>query len=140
LVTNDNTGITRDDEGPPSRPRQLPVIPPNFFGIAFGLAGLAEVWTLAAPTFGVSVIVGRVLALVATSVWLILMVIYFSKGAKHVHEDWRHPIFSPFLALVAIVPTLLAGELCAVALSVGRVLVAVLSSLAVAVGGWSTGQ
>jgi tellurite resistance protein len=139
-VRSGKTFAAGDDGAQTSRPRRIPVITPNFFGIAFGLAGLAEVWTLAAPTLGVSVAVGRGLSLVATSVWLILMVIYFSKGAKQVHEDWRHPIFSPFLALVVIVPTLLAGELCAVALPVGRVLVAVLSSLAVAVGGWSTGQ
>jgi len=120
--------------------RRLPVIPPNFFGIAFGLAGLAEVWTLASPTLGVTDVVGRVLLLVATAVWVTLMVIYFSKGWRGVRDDWRNPIFSPFLALVVLVPTLLAGELCSVELGVGRVLVIVFSSLAVAVGGWSTGQ
>jgi tellurite resistance protein len=139
-MTNLKTGSTQGAVVPLGRLRQLPVIPPNFFGIAFGLAGLAEVWTLAAPTLGVSVVVGRVFAVVATSAWLILMVIYFSKGVERVHEDWRDPIFSPFLALVVIVPTLLAGELCSVTPSVGRILVAVLSSLAVTVGGWSTGQ
>ncbi len=120
--------------------RKLPLIPPNFFGIAFGLAGLAEVWTLAAPTLGVTDVVGRALALVATAVWAILLVVYFSKGLKRVREDWRNPIVSPFLALVVIVPTLLAGSLSIVDLPVGRVLVAVLSSIAIAVGGWSTGQ
>jgi tellurite resistance protein len=120
--------------------RSLPVIPPNFFGISFGLAGLAEVWTLASPTLGVTDIVGRALALAATSVWVTLVVLYSSKGAKQVQEDWRNPILSPFLALVVIVPTLLAGVLCAVAPSLGRVLVAVLSSLTIAVGGGSTGQ
>ena len=29
--------------------RALPVIPPNFFGIAFGLAGLSELWVSATP-------------------------------------------------------------------------------------------
>jgi len=120
--------------------RRFPVIPPNFFGISFGLAGLAEVWTYAAPTLGITDVIGRVLTLMAGSVWVVLMVTYFSKGLRRVREDWRNPIVSPFLALVIIVPTLLAGELCAVALLPGRILVAVLSSLAVALGGWSTGQ
>jgi hypothetical protein len=115
--------------------RVLPVIPPNFFGISFGLAGLAEVWVLASPTLGVTDVVGRVLGLIATSVWVTLLVIYLSKGTAGVHEDWRNPILSPFMALVVIVPTLLAGMLCGVALSGGRVLVVVLSSLTIAVGG-----
>jgi tellurite resistance protein len=120
--------------------RMLPVVPPNFFGISFGLAGLAEVWTYAAPTLGVTNIFGRVLTLIATSAWVALVVIYFSKGLRRVQEDWRNPILSPFLALVVIVPTLLAGELCAVDLFPGCFLVTVLSSLAIGLGGWSTGQ
>jgi tellurite resistance protein len=120
--------------------RRFPIIPPNFFGIAFGLAGLAEVWVLASSTLGVSDLIGRVLLLVAASAWMTLLVIYFSKGWRGVRDDWRNPIFSPFLALVVIVPTLLAGELCNAELGPGRVLVIVFSSMAVAVGGWSTGQ
>jgi tellurite resistance protein len=119
---------------------RLPVIPPNFFGISFGLAGLAEVWTLASRTLDVSDIVGRGLSLLAAAVWATLMVIYFSKGPRSVQSDWQDPIVSPFLALVFIVPSLLAGELCAVALPVGRVLVIAFSSMAIALGGWSTGQ
>jgi tellurite resistance protein len=129
------------EAGQPARGRRsLPVIPPNFFGISFGLAGLAEVWTLASPTLGVTAIVGRVLALIAALVWLTLVATYSSKGVKRVREDWRNPILSPFLALIVIVPTLLAGVLCDVTLLGGRVLVAVLSSTAIAIGGWSTGQ
>ncbi len=118
----------------------LPVIPPNFFGISFGLAGLAEVWTLASPALGVPDVVGRALTLVAAAVWVVLLIIYCSKGFKQVQADWRNPIVSPFLALVLIVPTLLAGELCAVDLPAGRIVVAILSSMAIALGGWSTGQ
>jgi tellurite resistance protein len=57
-----------------------------------------------------------------------------------VQGDWRNPFLSPFLALVVIVPTFLAGALCEVNLAVGRVFVAVLSFMTIAVGGWSTGQ
>ncbi len=119
---------------------RLPVIPPNFFGISFGLAGLAEVWVLAARPMGVTDVIGRGLTILAAIVWLTLAMIYFSKGLKSVQEDWRNPIFSPFLALVVIVPTLLAGQLCAVELLPGRILVAVFSTMTIAFGGWSTGQ
>jgi tellurite resistance protein len=120
--------------------RALPTIPPNFFGISFGLAGLAEVWMLASPTLGIPIVVGRAFALIAAVVWASLMVVYLSKGVHAVHQDWRNPIVSPFMALMVIVPTLLSGILCELTLPVGRVFVALLSSLAVAVGGWSTGQ
>lgn len=136
---------TTEKSGPadasPIAPRvRLPEIPPNFFGISFGLAGLAEVWTLASRTLGVTDIVGRILTLLAAVVWVTLVLIYFSKGPRAVQADWRNPIVSPFLALVFIVPTLLAGELCVVALPLGRVLVIIFSSMAIALGGWSTGQ
>jgi tellurite resistance protein len=119
---------------------RLPVIPPNFFGISFGLAGLAEVWAIAPRQLGVTNIIGRVLAVLAGAVWATLMLLYFSKGPKRVQDDWRNPILSPFLALVVLVPTLLAAQLYAVIPLAGRILVVVLSSMAVAVGGWSTGQ
>jgi tellurite resistance protein len=105
-----------------------------------GLAGLAEVWTLASPILGITNVVSRVLLLVATAAWSAVAITYFSKGPKGVQNDWRDPTLSPFLALVVLVPTLLAGEFCSVELGVGRVLVALLSSLSVFIGGWSTGQ
>ena len=120
--------------------RALPVIPPNFFGIAFGLAGLAELWVFATPIWGFSDVVGRVMELVAGVVWLALVLLYLSKGANRLVDDWRNQLFSPFIALAAIVPTLLAGGLCDVNLAVGRVFVIVTSSITIAIGGWLTGQ
>jgi len=124
----------------PIRHRVLPVIPPNFFGIAFGLAGLSELWVRATPIWGFSDVVGRVMELVAAVIWLALLLLYLSKGAKRLVDDWRSQLFSPFIALAAIVPTLLAGGLCDVNLSVGRVFVIVTSSITIAIGGWLTGQ
>jgi hypothetical protein len=48
VVSKGETGTLHNSHG-------LPHIPPNFFGISFGLAGLAEVWTLGAPILQVSV-------------------------------------------------------------------------------------
>ena len=120
--------------------RALPVIPPNFFGIAFGLAGLSELWVFATPIWGLSDVVGRVMELVAAVIWLALLLLYLSKGAKRLVDDWRSQLFSPFIALAAIVPTLLAGGLCDMNLSAGRVFVIVTSSITIAIGGWLTGQ
>jgi tellurite resistance protein len=94
----------------------------------------------ATPIWGFSNVVGRVMELVAAVVWLALLLLYLSKGAKRLADDWRSQLFSPFIALAAIVPTLLAGGLCDVNLSVGRVLVIVTSSITIAIGGWLTGQ
>ena len=62
--------------------RRLPVIPPNYFGIAFGLAGLAELWVWATPIWGVSDVVGRVMELVAAVIWLALLLLYLSTKAR----------------------------------------------------------
>ena len=120
--------------------RVLPVIPPNYFGIAFGLAGLSELWVYATPIWGFSDVIARVMELVAAVIWLVLLLLYLSKGAKRLVDDWRSQLFSPFIALAAIVPTLLAGGLCDVDLPVGRVFVIVTSSITIAIGGWLTGQ
>ena len=118
----------------------LPVIPPNFFGIAFGLAGLAELWTHVTPIWGITDVIGRAMELFAALVWLALLLLYLSKGSKRLVDDWRNQLFSPFISLAVIVPTLLSGGLCDVNLAVGRVFVIVTSSITIAVGGWLTGQ
>jgi tellurite resistance protein len=121
-------------------PRRLPVLPPNFFGISFGLSGLAEVWRLGAQVLQISDAIGNVLAIFAACVWGALLVTYGSKGFQMVRHDWHNPILSPFQALILIVPMLLSGILCGTALGVGRVLVIIFSSMTIAMGGLSTGQ
>ena len=132
--------MTEDAAAVAARHRTLPILPPNFFGIAFGLSGLAEVWRLAAPMVGLTELIGELLAIFAACVWAALVVTYASKGLHRVRQDWRNPILSPFQALIVIVPTLLSGILCAVSLGAGRVLVIVFSSMTVVIGGLSTGQ
>jgi hypothetical protein len=61
--------MTRDAALAPARHGTFPILPPNFFGIAFGLSGLAEVWRLAAPMVGLTVVIGEVLAIFAACVW-----------------------------------------------------------------------
>ena len=47
-----------------------PRVPPNFFGIPFGLAGLAEAWYAASPTLGTSAVVPDAIDIVAAVAWL----------------------------------------------------------------------
>ena len=118
----------------------IPAIPPNFFGISFGLAGIAEVWKSAGPLLGTSDAVGRIMYLVASAVWFGLLLTYVSKGLAAMLRDWHNPLLSPFIALAAIVPTLLSGELCDVNMSLGRVFVAVTSFVTIAIGAWLTAE
>ena len=141
LSLQEQSRTDRQEDAPTTRrSRALPVIPPNFFGISFGIAGLAEVWAYATPTLGITHIVWQSLALLAAAVWLALLLLYCSKGLTRLLDDWKNPIFSPFISLAAIVPTLLSGALCSVNLETGRVFVIVTSSITIALGGWLTGQ
>ena len=55
-------------------------------------------------------------------------------------QDWRNPILSPFLALVVIVPTLLAACCAACSFRSGASSSPCCRPWLVSVGGWSTGQ
>ena len=67
---------------PPGRPGRR--VPPNLFGIAFGLAGLAEAWHAAGPPLGVPGAVPLAIDVVAAGVWLALVVGYGAQGPRQV--------------------------------------------------------
>src|ERR1700761_320144 len=119
-------------------------IPPNFFGFGFGLAGLAEIWLVAASQHRAPAAVATALSALAGLVWLAVTVAYLAHLTTDrlalVH-DLRDDIVAPFLALSVITPTLLAvvgvyphDE------TAGRVLFNVFGVLTVLFGGWITGQ
>ena len=47
-----------------------PRVPPNFFAIAFGVAGLAGTWHAAVPVLGTPRVVSGALDILATALWL----------------------------------------------------------------------
>ena len=100
-----------------------PKIAPNWFGISFRTCRFRGGLDSGFANPGRHRPISRVLLLAAAPIWDALLVTYFSKGWKGAQKDWSDPVLSPFLALVLIVPTLLAGELCPVNLGVGRILV-----------------
>lgn len=116
-------------------------IPPNFFGIPFGLAGLSTAWLYAAQRDLAPEAVGDVLAALAAVVWLVVVAAYLRKGPRAVSADLVDPIFGPFAALAFVVPlVLVVGGVVPHAHDLGVVLVDVLIALIVLGAGWYTGQ
>jgi len=117
-----------------------PRVPPNFFGIPFGLAGLAEAWSAAAPTLGTPVVVPDAIDIVAAVAWLPLVVIYAAQGVRSLLADLRDPVLAPFVPVPAIAGMLLGSALSPYDLAAARVLVCVFLVITIGAGGWLTGQ
>jgi len=122
------------------RPARKPRVPPNLFGIAFGLAGLGEAWNAARATLGVPPAVPDAIFLAAAVAWLVMFAGYAAQGPRQVLADLRHPVLAPFVSLAVIIPMILASALATVAPAAGRALVIVFLALTIAAGGWLTGQ
>lgn len=118
-------------------------LPPNLFGIPFGLAGLAGAWHYAGVRDLVPTAVGDVLALVGAVAWVTITVAYARalRRPGALVEDLTHPIAGPFLSLALIAPlVLVVTGVVPHAPDLGRVLVDVLAVAIVVLGGWYTGQ
>jgi tellurite resistance protein len=132
--------VRTDHSGDMTAPR----IPLNFFGIPFGLAGLAGGWLTLADDGHVPVAVGNVLLALAALVWAVLVVAYVLHAASdrsRIGTDLLDPIASPFASLVFITPVLLGAEgVYPHAGSTGRVVVDVFVAAIVLLAAWFTGQ
>lgn len=118
-----------------------PRIPPNLFGIPFGVAGLGNVWLLAAGQHHAPRAISTVIFAVAALAWLLIAVLYLAGGRAAVRHDLTDNITSPFPALALITPMLLSAQaIFPYAETPGRVLVDVFLVLTVLYGGWITGQ
>lgn len=119
-------------------------IPLNFFGMSFGLAGLADCWVTASDQGHVSDVVGDALLAFAAVVWLVTVAFYLryvlsTRGAFG--ADLLDNVAGPFASLVVITPMLLAAEgIAPHAPTAGKILVDVFLVLTVLLGGWFTGQ
>jgi tellurite resistance protein len=126
----------------PRRQRLLgPRVPPNLFGIALGIAGLALAWHAAVPLLGIPQTVPDALDVLAAVLWLVLVGAYLVQGPQIILADLRDPVLSPFVSASAITAMILAAALAAdAAAAAGRVLVIVFLAVTIAIGGWLTGQ
>jgi tellurite resistance protein len=116
-------------------------IPPNLFGIALGLSGLAALWGFAATSFGGPAAVGDVLGVLAAVVWVGLMVAYLRQGPRRILADGRDATVAPFLAApVMSAYVLAAGVLEPHAPEAARVIVIAFLAIGLLVGGLLMGQ
>ena len=139
--TGDAPAVTR---GRGEARRVAARIPLNVFGTAFGLAGLATAWHVAAAAGVVPPAVGTGLFILATGVWVACLAAYlrWALAARgRIAADLQDRTAGPFAALIVIVPILLgANGLAPYAPTAARVVVDVSIVLVVALGGWLTGS
>jgi tellurite resistance protein len=119
-------------------------IPPNFFSIPFGLAGLGNTWSVAGRAGNVPTWIGAALLALAALTWIAVVMAYATyvlPRPRALVGDLVDPVAGPFVPLAVITPMLLAAQGVAPHyLGVGRVLVDVFLVLTLVFGGWITGQ
>lgn len=121
------------------RDRAVPRIPLNTLAIAFGLAGLAGVWSTAARLLGLSAVPADVLWLVAATAWVWLILAHLLRGRRSpesLASQLRHPAQGPIAALVPIVGMLLGAQLHTVLPRAGAILVVASIVVAAVFAGW----
>ena len=128
------------DQSPRRQRFAGPRVPPNLFGIALGIAGLALTWHAAVPVLGIPQAVPDALDVLDAVLWLVLVGAYLVQGPRIILADLRDPVLSPFVSASAITAMILAAALAADAFTAGRVLVVVFLAVTIGVGGWLTGQ
>jgi tellurite resistance protein len=135
-----NLGAPSTDTRARTRSRAVVRIPPNFFGIALGLSGLAALWLYASDSFGAPAIVADAVAVVAAASWVVLTFAYLRQGPRQILADTRDAAVGPFLAAAVISAFLLGASLEPHAPAAARVVVIVFLFLGLLVDGWLTGQ
>jgi tellurite resistance protein len=88
------------------------MVPPSFFGIVLGLAGLGSDWRIGHAAWGLPAVVGELIYLAAGVSWLILTVLYALKwvnAAKSAREEAAHAIQCCFIGLVGVATMLVAA-------------------------------
>ena len=139
-LTMSVTQIAGKDQSPRRHKFLGPRVPPNLFGIALGIAGLAQAWHAAVPVRGTVQAVPGALEVLAAALWLVLAGAYLAQGPRIILADLRDPVLAPFVSSSALTAVLLAAALATEAPAAGRVLVVVFLAVTVAIGGWLAGQ
>jgi tellurite resistance protein len=133
---------TRSTPTPPGEsPRPVPL---NFFGIPFGLLGLADCWLVSAGFGVVPLAVGRLLVAVATGAWVVVGAAHL-RGMRAHHrrlgDELTDPVAGPFASLAVITPMLAAADgLYPFSHAAGAAVVDVGIVVTVVLAGWFTGQ
>lgn len=86
-------------------------VPASFFGMVLGLVGLGNCWRTAAGLWGAPGWIGETIMLIATTVWVLLLLGYVGKWlwARSVAlGEFRHPVQCCFIGLVPVSTMLIA--------------------------------
>ena len=122
---------------------RLPGLPPNFYAMPFGIAGLAVTWRTAQSTIGLPAAIADVLFVAAAALWVALtvdLVARIVRAPAEIGRETADPVRSPFFALPAIVALLLAVGLLPHAPALARAIIVAGVVVVVPLGGWLTGQ
>ncbi|MDR6972777.1 transporter [Leifsonia shinshuensis] len=114
-------------------------IPLNTWAIAFGLAGLAKVWSTAAPAFGLAPAVAQTFWVFAAVAWLTLLAAHVVRGRRSTTTliaQLRHPAQGPLAAIVPVSAILLGADLASWSLTAGRIVVLAGIAVAALFAGW----
>lgn len=127
-------------QGPHRRAESAPTgraLRANLFAVAFGLAGLAQAWSLVVRVPGWP---ANVLWIIATAVWLISLACYLASvsAQRRWKSELSDPTFGPFVSLIVIVPMLLGTALAQQARSAGEIVFGCGAILTILAGAWIT--
>lgn len=113
-------------------------LPLNLFGIPFGLAGLAGLWTQATGLLNLPAAVAHALWIIAAVAWCVTLGRYLvrAESLAAVIEDCKHPVLGPFASLAPVTATLFGERINHDLPSVGKVWVLATATLSFAFGVW----
>ena len=114
-------------------------LPLNNLAVAFGLAGLAGIWTVGADLLGAPTVIGGVLWVVVTGVWLALMVAHAYRGSQTTDtlaDQLRHPGQGPIAALLPVVGMLIGAQVHRVSPRTGVAVVVFFTVVSATFAGW----
>ena len=91
---------------------KLPIIPASFFGIVLGIGGLGGAWRVAHRVWHLPALIGEVLLVGATLVWLIVLTLYASKwiyARSAAISEISHPVQCCFVGLAGLTTMVMAA-------------------------------
>jgi tellurite resistance protein len=114
-------------------------LPLNNLAVAFGLAGLAGIWTVAADVLGAPEFIGVALWVVVIVVWLGLTAAHAVRGRQSedtLADQLRHPAQGPVAALMPVVGMLIGAQLHRWLPTFGLIVVVFFVVVAAGFAGW----
>ena len=100
--------IVEKNQSPERQRFPGPLVPPNLFAIALGIAGLAQAWDAAVPLLGTPQAIPHALSILGAALWLVLVGAYLVQGPRIIMADLRDPVLSPFVSASALTAMLFA--------------------------------